>query len=96
MNEVNKFIQRFHTSKDIDTVFASSACYWFAYILFRRFIHSGAVLMYSSVDNHFGTKICGKVYDITGDVSGKYAWTPWLEFGDETEKERIVCDCIMF
>lgn len=96
MDEVNKFLKKFHTSEDIDTVFSSGACYWFAYILYRRFICSGAVLMYASVDNHFGTKICGRVYDITGDVTSKHTWEPWLEFGDEAEKERIMHDYIMF
>lgn len=96
MNEINKFLKKFHTSDDIDTVFTSEACYWFAYILYRRFIRSGAVLMYSGTDNHFGTKIHGRVYDITGDVTEKYIWEPWLEFRDELEKERIIRDYIMF
>lgn len=96
MDEVNKFLKRFHTSNDIDTVFTSEACYWFAYILYRRFIRSSAILMYAGADNHFGTKIYGKVYDITGDVTDKYAWKPWLELEDEFEKERIIRDCIMF
>lgn len=96
MNEVSKFLERFHITKEVNTVFTSEAHYWFAYILYRRFIRNGAVLMYSSDDNYFGTKICGKVYDITGDVTNKYNWMPWLEFEDETEKERIIRDYIMF
>ncbi len=96
MDEINKFLERFHMSDDINTVFTSEACYWFAYILYRRFIRSGAVLMCSNTDNRFGTKIYGKVYDITGDVTDKCAWKPWLEFEDELEKERIIRDYIMF
>ncbi len=97
MDEVNKFLKRFHIDDNkVDTVFTSGCCYWFAYILYRRFIRDGAVVMYASIDNHFGTKVFGKVYDITGDVTYKYDWKPWLDFGDEIEKERIVHDCIMF
>lgn len=94
MDEVNKFLSKFHTSEDIDTVFTSEVCYWFAYILYRRFIRDGAALMYAA-DNHFGTKIRGKVYDITGDVTRKYNWKPWIEFENSKEKERIMRDCIM-
>lgn len=96
MNDVENFLKRFHLSKDVDEVFTSGCCYWFAQILFRRFIRDGAIVMFSSVDNHFGTKIRGRVYDITGDVTNSYKWQPWVEFPDEVEKERIVRDCVMF
>ncbi len=95
MNEVSNFIEKFKGTKDVVTVFTSKAHYWFAYILYRRFIRNGAVLMYSSENDYFGTKICGKVYDITGDVTSKCEWKPWLEFKDEIEKERIIRDYIM-
>jgi hypothetical protein len=52
--------------------------------------------MYDHVENHFGTMICGKVYDITGDVTAKYRWEPWEKLDDELLKARIVRDCIMF
>lgn len=94
MDDVDKFLKRFHTSNDISTVFTSEASFWFAYILYRRFIRDGAVLMFSN--NCFGTKIRGNVYDITGNVTKKYDWKPWLEFNDEKEKERIIKECIMF
>lgn len=96
MNEVDGFLGRFHITKDVDTVFTSEAHFWFAYILYRRFIRNGAILMYSNEDNYFGTKICGKVYDITGDVTKKYNWKPWLELEDENKREQIVRDYIMF
>ena len=54
------------------------------------------MVMYASIDNHFGTMICGRVYDITGDVTDKYEWKPWLEFSDEIERQRIIRDCAMF
>ena len=46
--------------------------------------------------NHFGTKINGRVYDITGDVTFKYEWKPWSEVDDELLRARIIRDCIMF
>ena len=96
MSDVEDFLKRFHLSKDIDVVFTCGCCYWFAQILFRRFIRDGAVVMYSSDVNHFGTKIHGRVYDITGDVTDKYKWASWTDFSDEIEKKRIIRDCVMF
>lgn len=96
MTDVRGFLERFHLSKQIDEVFTSGCCYWFAHILFYRFIRDGSQMMYAPVDNHFGTKIKGRVYDITGDVTEQYEWIPWLEFSDEIERDRIVRDCILF
>lgn len=97
MDDVKRFLDRFHISDcNIETVFTSGACYWFAFILYNRFIRHGATVMYASVDDHFGTKVFGRVYDITGDVTDKYDWRPWLEFNDDAEKSRIIRDCIMF
>lgn len=96
MDEVNNFLKRFHLSSNVDEVFTCGCCYWFAAILFRRFIRDGAEIVYSVEDNHFGTKIRGKVYDITGNVTTKYDWVSWLNYSDSTHKERIIRDCIMF
>lgn len=96
MNSVDKFIERFHESETTNDTFQFGCCYWFAYILFRRFLKDGAQIMYDEVDNHFGTKIHGKVYDITGDVTTKFHWIPWEKLNDSLLKERIVRDCIMF
>ena len=96
MRDINSFLNRFHSSDDINTVFTCGCCYWFAQILFIRFIRDDTTIMYSISDNHFGTRINGRVYDITGDVTDKYDWKPWIEFQDDVEKERIVRDCIMF
>lgn len=96
MNEVNEFLKRFHTSDDIDTVFTNGCCYWFAMILYRRFIRNEAKIMYDAVENHFGTMVGDRVYDITGDITDKYHWVPWLDIKDESLVRRIVRDCIMF
>lgn len=52
--------------------------------------------MYDEVANHFGTKVDGAVYDITGDVSLKFKWKDWNSITDEALLSRIRRDCIMF
>lgn len=97
MNDVQNFLSRFHSAGDVDTVFITSGCcYWFAAVLFGRFIRDGAEIMYDQALNHFGTKIKGRVYDITGDVTDKYTWEPWSDVNNELLRKRIVRDCIMF
>lgn len=97
MNRVCDFLTRFHTSENIDVVFTEGCCYWFAKILYDRFADTPDImLMYDEVQNHFGTRINGAVYDITGDVSNKYDWKPWNVVSDTLLRERIIRDCIMF
>lgn len=96
MNEVDNFLKRFHDSDSVDATFTEGCCYWFAFVLFARFLSKGATLMYDEVANHFGTKINGVVYDITGDVSDKYEWKEWNTVTDEALKYRVRRDCIMF
>lgn len=96
MIEIDKFIQRFHEHEKTSDTFQFGCCYWFAFILYRRFIREGAKIMYDQVENHFGTMIFGKVYDITGDVTAKYRWELWEKLDDDLLKARIVRDCIMF
>lgn len=94
---VENFLKRFHFSENINDVFISGCCYWFAKILYDRFaLTYGAVIMYDEVENHFGTKIAGRVYDITGDVTLKYEWKAWSDVDDELLRSRIIRDCIMF
>lgn len=71
-------------------------CYWFARILYDRFIDQTPEIVYDVVANHFGTAIRGHIYDITGDVTSKYTWIDWDNYNDETHKERIVRDCVNF
>ena len=95
--DVSTFMQRFHSSDNINEVFTCGCCYWFAKILFDRFYMThGAIIMYDEVANHFGTKIDGAVYDITGDVTSKYEWKPWSDVHDSLLRARIIRDCIMF
>ena len=95
MSDIQGFIRRFHLGKSIDEVFTCGCCYWFAFILCQRF-QNRSRLMYDQVGNHFMAEIDGRLYDITGDVTGKYDAEPWDEFADELHKRRIIRDCIMF
>lgn len=105
--EVLKFISRFtaNGSKDqvIDT-FQNGCCYWFADILFWRFMSvsnpddlgSIPVIMYDKIVNHFGVEIDSRIYDITGDVTQSYRWECFDPNDPAIEKDRINRDCIFF
>lgn len=95
MNDVEKFIKRFKTPEN-GSIFAGDCSYWFAAILYRRFIREGAKIMFDTATNHFGTMVNGKVYDITGDITRKYKWVPWLELQDNSIKEKVTNEYIMF
>jgi len=90
---VRLFLNKFQG--DTKTVFSDACSYWFAVILFRRFIRDGAELMYDEGANHFGARIKERIYDVTGDVTGKYRWVPWNEYGDMPRRQEIV-KTIMF
>ena len=75
--------------------FSNGMCYYFSIILKERF-GPFVSLMYAEVDNHFGTRIADRIYDITGDVTDKYDWTLWsrMLIKDPLLYERILRDCI--
>lgn len=45
MNDVGKFIAKFQ-SPESNNIFAGDCSYWFAAILYRRFIRDGAKIMF--------------------------------------------------
>ena len=92
--EVAKFLKRFHLNQDVDAVFTCGCCYWFAVILHQRFPDSR--IMYDVVGNHFATEIGGRLYDVTGDVTGKYDVIPWDTFKNTNHGAKIIRDCVNF
>lgn len=92
--KVANFLKRFHCDRDIDVVFTSGCCYWFAVILHQRFPDSR--IMYSIIDNHFAAEIDGRLYDVTGDVTGKYDVVPWDSFKNTNHGAKIIRDCVNF
>ena len=91
LNFIHKFTELY--KNEVETVFTSGCCYWFAYILCARF---GGEMMYDPIANHFMCMCDGRIYDITGDVSDRYNAIRWEEFDDDLEKSRIVDYCIEF
>ena len=94
--EILGFIGRFAGS---ETVFTSGCCYWFAHILASRF--TDAVIVLAVIENHFVTRISGRLYDVTGDVTEKYSdaflvdWSDMANY-DELEQARVLRDCVLF
>lgn len=104
--DVLKFINTFTESscdngyvrylkRDVVELFDNKCSYWFAYILFRRFIMQNAEIMCDINHKHFGTKINGRVYDIRGDVTVQHSWTKWNDM-DSDMKEKLSKEYIMF
>jgi len=98
-NEVLGFISRFTSGgrkQEVIEAFTCGCCYWFAAVLAARFQSYSPEIVYDEIINHFGTRISGRVYDITGDITDQYDWVNWCSFADALQKERIIRDCIMF
>lgn len=97
-NTVERFIRKFQdTSKtqNIIEVFTEGCCYWFAVILHERFPDSSIV--YDPIYGHFMIDLHGRLYDITGDVTGVYSTMPIEEIAkDDLELGRIIDYCIEF
>lgn len=101
------FIDRFTsngTRQEVIDCFQNGCCYWFAYILAKRFEDFSlpqSKIYYDEINNHFGyyDQESNRVYDITGDVTNKYNWElSWEEIIDKDllHAKRIVRDCIKF
>lgn len=75
--EILYFIGHFKKAAE---VFTTGCCYWFAYILKGRFPE--AEFIYLPVTGHFVSRIGGRLYDATGDVTECYEnemQIPWDE-----------------
>lgn len=101
--KIKQFIDRFtHGSKlkEVECVFETGCCFWFASILFIRFKDEyGAEIVYDPILNHFACRINKRIYDITGDITDEiiYGWYSWDEYSelDELETGRIVKYCML-
>lgn len=100
--DVLGFIGRFSMAgtgkprQEVIEAFTCGCCFWFARILEERFVGLNPVIMTDYVENHFGTQIAGRVYDITGDVTEGHKWEPWSECEDASLVRRITEYCIYF
>lgn len=101
--KINHFIDRFTQNgklKEVECVFKTGCCFWFASILYIRFKDEhGAEIVYDPILNHFACRINERIYDITGDITDEiiYDWHSWDEYSelDELETNRIVKYCIL-
>lgn len=70
---------------------ASKECsYWFASILYRRFIRDEAKLLYSNERGMFGTLIDNMVLTSGGVFECDDTWSPWVDYPAGKEKENII------
>ena len=94
-NEVLKFIDKFKFihKKEIEEVFTTGNCYYFALILKERFEGS---IYYLPIENHFITYIGVQYYDISGKVIPDEEAIRWTSFQliEPFEADRIKRDCI--
>ena len=92
--EILSFIKCFEGATD---VFLNGCCFWFAQILRLRF---GGRTVYAPVVGHFMQEVEGRLYDVTGDVTGeydgaiKYDWETYA-LSDSSNYARIYRDCVV-
>lgn len=103
--DVLSFIDRFTengTKQEVIDTFSYGCCYWFAKILWCRFVHytSNCDIVYDQVINHWACEIEGRIYDIRGDITDHSAfnWEVWhvVTYNDPALSERLYRDCIDF
>lgn len=96
-SEVESWIKKFKfvDADNLEAVFTSGNCYYFAVILNEHF---GGEIYYLPIANHFVCKINENFYDITGKVipdEKPICWADYKKY-DELEYNRIVRDCLNF
>lgn len=96
---IEDYIQQFRQfGTDVVDCFSNGMCYQFMVILRKRFGPFCTTPVYDEVMNHFATKIDGRIYDITGDITDdpKYKWERWttVRSRDWRHTERILRDCV--
>lgn len=92
--EILYFIGHFRKAAE---TFTTGCCYWFAYILKGRFPE--AELIYLPVTGHFASRIGGRLYDATGDVTEVFAdemQIPWdgMDAFDSNVRKSVERDVI--
>jgi len=95
-NRIEDFIKKFKFKygKELEEVFTTGNCYYFALILKDRFAGD---ICYLPVENHFICKIANSYYDITGQIEPKEHPVKWTDFKEDmTWRRRIIRDCINF
>ena len=68
-NRVLMLLKYYFDCSNWKGLFLNGGCYWLANFLSDRI--SGSYLVISRVDEHCALSISGKVYDVTGEISGR-------------------------
>lgn len=97
---VMDYIKQFRDfGPDVVNLFSNGMCYHFVVILRHRFGSQNSSIMYDQVANHFATRIGGRIYDITGDITNnpEYKWERWSDVkkSDRALAKVIRRDCIL-
>ena len=98
-NTVLNFIQQFQSfGPKVIECFSCGMCWYFATILRERFGQNHSIV-YDPIINHFATRIDGRIYDITGDITDdpQYNFVIWEDYKtiDELHTNRLYRDCIL-
>lgn len=90
---INKF--KFKHARQLEQVFTSGNCYYFAVILRDRF---NGQIYYLPSANHFVCKVNNNYYDIEGEAHMNEQPFQWLKYRIlyPTLSEKIIRDCISF
>lgn len=98
MNDAMKFICRLTSNganQGVIDSFSESNSYWFASILFKRFIRNNATIMYDPKNKCFGTRIDARVYDVTGMsqriINGFHGWNILIKNPKRKLQKKISC-----
>lgn len=80
-------------------IIVAAFCLWLAISFI--FIPLGGILLKMmkrifNIINCFGTRIGGKVYDVTGDVTENHKWISWVEYSNKKSKDQVTKEDIMF
>lgn len=92
--DVANFLNRFHHFEhDVTYTFIHGCCYWFAVMLHERFPGSRIMLCKDAL--HFVTEIEGRLYDITGDVTGEHDVVPWDSVVGR-DRDRVIDNAVFW
>lgn len=93
--EILEFIRPFNKVPELVKFFTDGYCYYFAIILVERF---GAFsdIMYNPIVGHFGCRINGHIYDVTGIVNDEQDFVPWDTWErDSGARQAVIDGCIL-
>lgn len=94
---IEQFIEKFKFkyNKELEYIFTSGNCYYFAIILKERF---NGEIYYLPIANHFVCKINNNYYDITGIASMNESPIRWESYKNIDNKNYNIIsrDCITF